>query len=491
MEEAEAPVGVEGDLSRRRLLAGSAVLLAFAAAAVAITNPFASHAAPGRASFDNGSPTAIRRVERTSLASQTQVSGTLGFAGSWTVSIPAGNRPSVLSQAQQAVATARSQLATAEANLAGDEPNLTQARKSLETDRTAEKTACHGSTSTAPSCTMARQTVSQDETAVVMAEQKLAGDRPQLASARAGLADAEHALTAAEASATSYGDAASYTMLPSPGRIVQRGQSVYAIDDQPAVLLYGSTPAWRSFRAGMSPGGDVAELNASLRALGYGAPSGDSFTTSTSAAISALQLAHGMTQTGSLDLGAVVFEPGALRVATVTPTIGTAVQPGPILTGTSTRPDVSIQLDAAQQSEVKVGDRVSVILPDNSSTPGVVSSVGKVATVPPSAQQASGGSSTPTITVDVRLLHPQAAGHLDQAPVNISITEQSLHDVLAVPVNALVALAGGGYAVEEVPASGAHRLVAVTPGLFDDAQGLVQVSGGGLAAGQRVVVPAS
>jgi hypothetical protein len=62
--------------------------------------------------------------------------------------------------------------------------------------------------------------------------------------------------------------------------------------------------------------------------------------------------------------------------------------------------------------------------------------------------------------------------------------------VLAVPVDALLALAGGGYAVEVVGAGGVHRLVAVTLGLFDDAEGLVQVSGPGLQAGQRVVVPA-
>ena len=482
---------VAGVPKRRRLLAGAALLVALAALAVAIADPFAGHAAPGRAGFDNGSPTAIRRVERTSLASQTQVSGTLGFAGSWTVSIPAGNTPSVLSQAEQAVTTARSQLATAEANLAGDEPNLTQARKSLKTDRTAKKTACHGSTSTAASCTMARQTVSQDEASLLMAEQKLAGDRPQLGSARAGLADAEQALTAADASATSYGDGSSYTMLPSPGRIVQRGQRLYAIDDEPTLLLYGSTPAWRAFRNGMSPGGDVAELNANLQALGYGAPSGDRFTAATSAAISALQEAHGLSQTGSLDLGAVAFEPGPLRVTTVTPTTGTAVQPGPVLTGTSTRPDVSIQLDAAQQSEVKVGDRVSVILPDNRTTPGVISSVGKVATVPSADQQTGGGSNSPTIKVNVRLLHTRAAGHLDEAPVEVSITEQSVHDVLAVPVDALVALAGGSYAVEEVEADGTRQLVAIRPGLFDDAQGLVQVSGNGLSVGQRVVVPAS
>jgi hypothetical protein len=60
-----------------------------------------------------------------------------------------------------------------------------------------------------------------------------------------------------------------------------------------------------------------------------------------------------------------------------------------------------------------------------------------------------------------------------------------------VPINALLALAGGGYAVEVVGGDGLHQPVPVSPGLFDDAAGLVQVTGTGLAAGQRVVVPAS
>jgi hypothetical protein len=60
-----------------------------------------------------------------------------------------------------------------------------------------------------------------------------------------------------------------------------------------------------------------------------------------------------------------------------------------------------------------------------------------------------------------------------------------------VPVNALLALASGGYAVEVVAPDGVHHLVAVQLGLFDDTAGLVQVTGSGLAAGQRVVVPAS
>ena len=59
-----------------------------------------------------------------------------------------------------------------------------------------------------------------------------------------------------------------------------------------------------------------------------------------------------------------------------------------------------------------------------------------------------------------------------------------------VPVAALLAQSAGGYAVEVVAAGGARHLVPVTVGIFDDADGLVQVSGA-LTPGQHVVVPAT
>jgi multidrug efflux pump subunit AcrA (membrane-fusion protein) len=91
----------------------------------------------------------------------------------------------------------------------------------------------------------------------------------------------------------------------------------------------------------------------------------------------------------------------------------------------------------------------------------------------------------------VSLGNPKATGRLNQAPVTVTITTGSVSDALVVPVTALLAQAGGGYAVEVIGAGGRHRLVAVTPGVFDDAAGLVQVTGPGLAAGQHVVVPAT
>ena len=73
--------------------------------------------------------------------------------------------------------------------------------------------------------------------------------------------------------------------------------------------------------------------------------------------------------------------------------------------------------------------------------------------------------------------------------MTVAITTGSVTNALVVPVDALLARPGGGYAVE-VTGPGGHHLVAVSVGLFDDAAGLVQVSGTGLAAGQHVVVPA-
>jgi HlyD family secretion protein/Putative peptidoglycan binding domain len=276
------------------------------------------------------------------------------------------------------------------------------------------------------------------------------------------------------------------TALPSVGQVISQGQVLYKVSGAPVVLLFGTTPAYRSLSEGMT-GTDMEELDADLVALGYATtaeiPSGtDDFTWWTKDAVEKLQAALGVTQTGTLNLGQAVFEPAAVRVTLVSATLGGPVQPGqPVLSATSTTRQVSIALDADEQSEVAVGDQVTITLPNNQNTPGVISSVGTVAT----AGQSGG---LPTITVLVSPTAPAATGDWDQAPVNVTITTGSVTNALVVPVDALLAQPGG-YAVEVVGADGIHRLVAVSPGLFDDANGQVQVTGPGLAAGQQVVVP--
>ena len=90
----------------------------------------------------------------------------------------------------------------------------------------------------------------------------------------------------------------------------------------------------------------------------------------------------------------------------------------------------------------------------------------------------------PTIEVTIALRGRAARGSgLDQAPVDVGFAVERREDVLAVPVKALLARQGGGFAVEL--ASGARRrFVRVTPGLY--AGGYVEVEGD-LREGQRVL----
>lgn len=288
------------------------------------------------------------------------------------------------------------------------------------------------------------------------------------------------------------------TALPAVGQLVRQGQTLYEVDGAPVILLYGSTPAYRRLAEGSEVDGvsgqDVKQLNAALVALGYASsadldPSSDEFGWATKAAIKKLQDHLGVTQTGALEAGQYVFLPTEARITSLGATLGGQVQ-GPVLKATSTQRQVVVKLDAAQQSQVKVGDQVTITLPNNQTTPGRVSAVSKVATAS-SGGAAGSGSDSPTIEVDITPARAAATGTLDQAPVQVAITTDTARDSLVVPVGALLALAGGGYAVEVVADDGTHRLLPVTLGLFDDGAGQVQVTGSGLSAGQHVVVPST
>jgi hypothetical protein len=351
----------------RRLAVLAVVLGAAAAVAVVVTDPF-SGGATRTGVTDNGAATSLATVRRGSLASQTQVSGTLGYAGDYGV--------------------------------------------------------------------------------------------------------------VNEASGTA-------TWLPGSGQVIRRGQVLYRSGGEPVVLLYGGTPAYRSLKVGTT-GADVRQLNANLVALSYASSSAldqtsEYFSAETKYALEQLQNALGVKQTGELALGQAVFLPSALRITHVMTTLGTTLTPGGVLAqATSTSRQVQVNLDVAQQTSVKVGDRVTITMPNGGVTPGVVSAVGKVAS--------SGANGNTTVPVHVTLEHPQVAAGLDQAPVEVAITTAHVQDALIVPVSALLALGGGGFAVETVNASNVHQLVPVSTGLFDDADGLVQVSGA-LTPGERVVIP--
>jgi hypothetical protein len=283
-----------------------------------------------------------------------------------------------------------------------------------------------------------------------------------------------------------------FSRLPRAGEVFSRGQVIYRVSNNPVILLYGNTPVYRSLSEG-DRGPDVRELNENLVALRYATSSEvegnwSYFSTKTKPALERLQYHLGEEETGSLTGGQVVFLPGQVRISTVNATLGTSAGPGTaVMQATSNSQQVVVNLDASEQSEVKVGDDVPVTLPDGQTTPGVLSSIGTVLASSSANSSSGSGSSSPILPLYITLEHPQAAGDLDQAPVTVEITTAAVMYALIVPIDALLALSGG-YAVETVRADGVHKLVAVSLGTFDDAAGTVQVTGD-VQAGERIVVP--
>jgi Putative peptidoglycan binding domain len=301
------------------------------------------------------------------------------------------------------------------------------------------------------------------------------------------------------------------TGLPSVGDVVKCGQAIYRVHGRPVALLCGGTPLYRPLSEGLK-GWDVKELNRNLVDLGYVDasavdPSGY-FGSATRDALKGLTADLGLAPTGTLEPDQAVALPGPLRISSVAVPLGTAAQPGAtIAQATSTARRVEVDLEPSQAEGVKVGDRASITLPNNRTTRGVVARIGTLVVDDGSASasgSASGsgsgsssgssggsGAASATVPVFVKLKRAGEVRGIQEAPVQVSIITGRVKDALSVPVTALLARAGGGYAVEIVDASGERQLVPVHLGSFDQANGLVQVSGSGVGAGQRVVVPAS
>jgi peptidoglycan hydrolase-like protein with peptidoglycan-binding domain len=342
--------------------------------------------------------------------------------------------------------------------------------------------------------------------------------------------------------------AGTFTWLPAVGGIVGRGETLWRIDNRPVALMYGPVPAYRTLKAGVGDGPDVAELNRNLIDLGFD-PYGEidedpHFGAATVAAVRRWQESEHLPKTGEVELGRVVFAPGARRITALEVSVGQdppAISPAeeapeeeapeeervdqrpaakepddhkspaeepdadepakepeapepssqaaaaePALSTTSTRQLVQLELSAAEQSLAHVGKSAPVTLPDGNVVKGHITEVGTVAGAAESSGPEGGGEGggEPTISVTVALDHPVA--RLDQAPVDVELVKQVRRHALAVPATALFATAGGRYAVEAL--KGARRVVLpVTPGMFAD--GYVQVKGRGIHPGLKVVEP--
>jgi peptidoglycan hydrolase-like protein with peptidoglycan-binding domain len=349
--------------------------------------------------------------------------------------------------------------------------------------------------------------------------------------------------------------AGTFTWLPSVGAVIGRGGTLWRIDNLPVVLMYGSVPAYRTLRQGVSDGPDVAELNENLIDLGFdphGAITDDgSFSEATAAAVKRWQKAEGLPETGEVELGRVVFAPGARRVTDVKVTLGqdppgagapTEITPASpakkpkrrsprkrkgspgkgkdkpakekpakgsptkespskdspggeasagageaVLTTTSTQQIVQLKVKPEQQQLARVGETVTVQLPGGGEAPGRVTEVGTVASESSGSGDEGKGS-------------PSSESGESTIPVTIALEQHVAHlDQAPVSVELVKSIR------REVLTVPATTLIATAGGSYavealeDDrrvtvpvtpgmfANGYVQVEGAGVREGMTVI----
>ncbi|WP_246486738.1 peptidoglycan-binding protein [Kribbella qitaiheensis] len=269
------------------------------------------------------------------------------------------------------------------------------------------------------------------------------------------------------------------TWLPDSGQALSRGQALFKVNNKPTSIMYGALPAYRRLAVD-SEGQDVRQLEQNLKALGYtGFTVDDEYTSATASAVEEWQEDRGLDETGVVELGQVVFTGGPVRVDSLSAQEGAPTAPGQtVLTYTGTTKAVTVELDAADQRLAKRNGNVSVTLPDDSTVAGRIDEV-STKIVP-----AESPDKEPETKIElvVAISNQKAAA---PASVDVVFTASERKNVLTVPVAALLALQEGGFGVQ-VTGTGS-QYTPVKTGMF--ANGRVEISGAGIAAGVSVGVP--
>lgn len=277
------------------------------------------------------------------------------------------------------------------------------------------------------------------------------------------------------------------TALPTEGDVIGFGEVLFEVDNEPVLLLEGALPQFRTFTSNMSDGADVEQLERNLVAFGFtdelDLTVDEDFTAVTRDAVEELQLQLGIEDTGRLDLGRVVFSVTPIRIGQVNVELGQSISPQMnVLNVTESDQRITLDLDAEDQSLLSVGTNVDIELPDRTIVAGRVSAVATTATRSLDAQ--GGDSGDRTIEITIVFVGSAPDDVFDEAPLDVIVTEEVIAGVLTVPVPALVALSGGGHAVELI-VEGGTQLIGVELGDFVD--DIVEIRGD-LQEGDRVVM---
>jgi membrane fusion protein, multidrug efflux system len=131
-----------------------------------------------------------------------------------------------------------------------------------------------------------------------------------------------------------------------------RGEPLFKVDELPVVALYGAVPMYRTLRNRVM-GADVWQLQENLLELGYTGFAADGiYTQATATAVLAWQADLGLSQTGMVNLGQVVFTPGPARIAEHVAGVGDLLgnDSAHILNYTNTTRIVTVALNVVHQA---------------------------------------------------------------------------------------------------------------------------------------------
>lgn len=271
------------------------------------------------------------------------------------------------------------------------------------------------------------------------------------------------------------------TWLPSAGLRVARGEQLYRVNDAPVALLYGDLPMYRTLQAPEKPkdplptGNDVDLVATNLEALGfYGGSTKDaSYGATLAGAVADWQESRGLEGTGVLAAGDVVVTGGPVRVDEVVAVLGGDAA-GDVLTLTTTERALVLAVTADLARSLEPGSRVRVTLADGTRVPSRVTEIGG------RAEADEEGMGPPAVAVTVEAERPRRLTDAPLGPVTAEVVTAQRKGATYVPTTALLALSGGGYAVE-LPD---HTLVPVELGMVTE--GRIEVTG--VEPGTTVVV---
>ncbi|MFJ8133981.1 peptidoglycan-binding protein [Streptomyces hydrogenans] len=280
------------------------------------------------------------------------------------------------------------------------------------------------------------------------------------------------------------------TVAASEGRTLTMGQALYELNDKPVTLLYGPVPMFREMKPG-DRGSDVLQLERNLRDLGYGVGLyvDTRYGKDTEAAVKQWQKSLNREPTGRVGKGDVVFQPGQVKVVSADAALADQVAPGePVLTIASTRPVVRSRLDQTDGALTDAGTKVEVTLPSGKTVPGRVAGTVR----PEPGGSGEGAAAQEGIVVEVVLDGGAraASGEDAKAPASVKFVSEARKGVLAVPVEAVLALRGenGGYGLQVVQGT-TTRTIPVETGMTADGQ--IEVGGPHVREGMTVGMAAS